>query len=86
MSNIVNGGNYGLGQISGAIFKGGWGPSPAGVYGLRQFGLVANGDGYVAVALAATSPDGSYEGGQAVLNAMAANLQAVVGQLPANAC
>lgn len=86
MSNITVGGDYGLGIIPGAILKSGWGPSPEGIYGLRQLGLVPNGDGYVAVALAATSPDGSYASGQAILTEMATNLQQVLEQLPADAC
>lgn len=86
MGNIANGANYGLGTIPGAIFKGGWGPNSAGVYGVRQFGVIPNDQGYVAIALAATSPDGSYESGQAVLTQMAQNVYEHINELPAQAC
>jgi hypothetical protein len=75
MGRISNGGGYGLGQLPGARFKGGWGPDTSGSYEVRQFGLVPGKDGTVVpVAIAATSPDGSYEGGQRVLDD-------IVGQL-----
>ncbi|QNH96426.1 hypothetical protein [Corynebacterium anserum] len=77
---------YGLGTIPGAIFKGGWGPDPSGSYGVRQFGLVPAGDGYVAVAIAANSTDGSYEGGQAMLTKVAHKLQAQLDQFPQTQC
>lgn len=88
MGNIGNGGGYGLGTIPGAIFKGGWGPNAAGVSGLRQFGLVprSGGSGYVAVAIAVESPDGSYEAGQAELTAAAEFLRSKVDSLPEAAC
>lgn len=90
MGNIGNGGGYGLGTIPGAIFKGGWGPNAAGVSGLRQFGLIprsgGSGSGYVAVAIAVESPDGSYEAGQAELTAAAEFLRSKVDSLPEAAC
>ncbi len=92
MGNIGNGGGYGLGTIPGAIFKGGWGPNAAGVYGVRQFGLIpksegtGSGSGYVAVAIAVESPDGSYEAGQAELTAAAEFLRSKVDSLPEAAC
>lgn len=90
MSNVGNGGGYGLGTIPGAIFKGGWGPDNAGAYGLRQFGLIPRSDGagsgYVAVAIAVESPDGSYESGQAELTAAAEFLRSKVNSLPEAAC
>jgi len=88
MGSIGNGGGYGLGAIPGAIFKGGWGPNAAGAYGLRQFGLIPkpDGAGYVAVAIAVESPDGSYESGQAELTAAAEFLRLKVDSLPEAAC
>lgn len=90
MSNVGNGGGYGLGTIPGAIFKGGWGPDNAGAYGLRQLGLIPRSDGagsgYVAVAIAVESPDGSYESGQAELTAAAEFLRSKVDSLPKAAC
>lgn len=82
----ASGQEYGLDTIPGAMFKGGWGPDPAGSYGVRQFGLVPAGEGYVAVAIAANSPDGSYAGGQALLTQVAQNLQARLGEMPKAQC
>lgn len=87
MGQIASGGGYGLGIIPGALFKGGWGPDESGNYGARQFGLVPNGAGkFVAVALAATSPDGTMEGAQARLTEAVKILQPVLGELPTAAC
>lgn len=77
---------YGL-DVAGALFKGGWGPDPAGAYQVRQFGLVPRGDGtWAPVALTALPADGSYETGQAMLTAAAETLAAEPAQLPAAAC
>lgn len=87
MGSIAGGQNYGLGQISGALYKGGWGPNESGVYGVRQFGLLPRGDGTLAaVAIAAVSPDGSYESGQAQLNQLAQKLSERAADLPAAEC
>ena len=77
---------YGLGTV-GALFKGGWGPDPAGAYQVRQFGLVPRGDGtWAPVALTALPADGTYETGQEMLTAAAETLAADPAQLPAAAC
>lgn len=77
---------YGLG-VAGALFKGGWGPDPAGAYQVRQFGLVPRGDGtWAPVALTALPADGTYETGQEMLTAAAETLAADPAQLPAAAC
>lgn len=61
MGQVVAGQDYGLGQIDGAVYKGGWGPGDDGTYLIRQFGLVPAQDGtMVPVAVAAEAPDGSY--------------------------
>lgn len=87
MGSIAGGQNYGLGQISGALYKGGWGPDESGAYGVRQFGLIPRGDGtFAAVAIAAISPDGSYESGQAQLNQLAQKLSERAADLPAAEC
>lgn len=87
MGSIVSGQNYGLGQFSGAIYKGGWGPNESGSYGVRQFGLIPRGDGsFAAVAIAAQSTDGSYESGQAQLNELASKLKERAADLPAAQC
>jgi len=54
-------------------FKGGWGPGTDGRYLVRQFGVVqAPGGRGVVLALAATAKDGSFAGGIAALDALAA--------------
>ncbi|AEK37902.1 putative secreted protein [Corynebacterium variabile DSM 44702] len=69
MGQISVGQDYGLGRIPEARYKGGWGPDTSGSYQVRQFGLVPGADGtLVPVAVAVTSPDGSYESGSAALS------------------
>lgn len=69
---------YGLGQIPGARFKGGWGPDESGHYLVRQFGFVPGSTPgtFVGVAIAAKPADGSYATGQQMLNRIA---QAISG-------
>lgn len=87
MGSIAGGQNYGLGQIPGAIYKGGWGPNESGAYGVRQFGLIPRGDGtFAAVAIAAVSPDGSYESSQVQLDQLAQKLSERAADLPAAEC
>ena len=74
MGNIAAGQDYGLGQIPGASFKGGWGPNEAGSYLVRQFGLV----GDTGVVIATIPADGTYTSGQAVLSQLATEIQAVL--------
>lgn len=71
MGQVDPGQSYGLGMVGG-MFKGGWGPDTAGMYQVRQFGLIPRTDGtYAPVALTALPADGSYESGQRMLSAMA---------------
>ncbi|MDY6050400.1 MAG: hypothetical protein SPI77_07630 [Corynebacterium sp.] len=82
MSQVVADQSYGLGTLPSAQFKGGWGPTEAGGYTTRQFGRVrlgGNGDGtggtVVGIAIYAAPADGSYATSQAMLTAMAEELQ-----------
>ena len=77
---------YGLRTLPGALMKGGWGPSPAGVYDVRQMGIVQLGGHDVAVALIASSPDGQYASTQTVLTSMAEALAQAETQWPSPAC
>ena len=88
MGNIAAGQSYGLGNMPGAKFKGGWGPDESGSYQVRQFGLVPVGEGqqFIAVSLAAAPADGTYESGQAMLNQMANNLLPLLGQMKPVSC
>ncbi|WP_408920331.1 hypothetical protein [Corynebacterium marquesiae] len=77
---------YGLRTLPGALMKGGWGPSPAGSYDVRQMGIVQLGGHNVAVALIASSPDGQYASTQTVLTSMAEALAQAETQWPSPAC
>lgn len=77
---------YGLRTLPGALMKGGWGPSPAGAYDVRQMGIVQLGGHDVAVALIASSPDGQYASTQTVLTSMAEALAQAETQWPSPAC
>ena len=80
MGEIVDYQSYGLGEIDGARFKGGWGPDASGTYLVRQFGTIAVDGGEVGVAIAARPADGTYESGQAMLTEIAG---AVLRHMPA---
>lgn len=77
MGQISAGQDYGLGVISGAAFKGGWGPDTSGMYMTRQFGLIpgASSGSFVGVAIAVKSADGTYETEQAMLTSIATAIQ-----------
>ncbi len=53
MSQVAPNQTWGIGDIAGAEFKGGWGPSPSGKYLVRQIGVLTTPAGKVAVAIAA---------------------------------
>ncbi|MDK8481904.1 hypothetical protein QP944_03775 [Corynebacterium sp. MSK105] len=77
---------YGLRTLPGTFMKGGWGPSPAGSYDVRQMGIVQLGGHDVAVALIASSPDGQYASTQTVLTSMAEALAQADTQWSSPAC
>ncbi len=77
---------YGLRTLPGALMKGGWGPSLAGGYDVRQMGIVQLGGHDVAVALIASSPDGQYASTQTVLTSMAEALAQADTQWSSPAC
>lgn len=77
---------YGLRTLPGALMKGGWGPSLAGSYDVRQMGIVQLGGHNVAVALIASSPDGQYASTQTVLTSMAEALAQAETQWPSPTC
>lgn len=77
---------YGLRTLPGALMKGGWGPSLAGGYDVRQMGIVQLDGHDVAVALIASSPDGQYASTQKVLTSMAEALAQAETQWPSPAC
>lgn len=73
MGSVVASQRWGLGTLSGATFKGGWGPTTAGGYTVRQFGWYVDQHGSrvpVAIAVQASS----FEAGVATANALASAL------------
>lgn len=86
MGNITEEQRYGMGQVAGTHFKGGWGPDAVtGDYLVRQFGLLPVSDGEVGVALLVKPADGTYETGQLALTRLAEALsQALTEAAPVN--
>lgn len=84
MGQVTPDQQWGLGRISGARFKGGWGPGEAGGYLVRQFGLVPAAGGDTAVALAVEAP--TFESGTAALSAMADELSRQLPGVVGGAC
>lgn len=77
---------WGIGELAGTQFKGGWGPSPSGDYLVRQLGVLTTPGGRVAVAVAAEPASGSFDDGRAALDAVAGWLNANRARLPAGRC
>lgn len=86
MAHIEASQRWGLGTIQGSAFKGGWGPSTAGKYLVRQFGIVRTPTGTFAVALAAEPITGSFDDGVAALNAIAQWVSSNLQQWPVGTC
>jgi hypothetical protein len=84
MGQIAPQQSWGIGTLTGAQFKGGWGPSTAGRYLVRQFGVLNS--GRLAVAIAAEPASGSFDDGTRALDEAAAWLSAHLAQLPAGQC
>jgi hypothetical protein len=77
---------WGLGTIAGTRFKGGWGPSPAGKYLVRQMGLIITPAGASAVAVAVEPYSGSFTDGIGLLNQIAEWLAEHIVMLPGGRC
>ena len=77
---------WGLGQIPGAKFKGGWGPSLEGDYLVRQFGVIPVNDGLAVVAVAVEPNSGSFDDGTQALTRIATWLQEHTDLLPVGNC
>ncbi|WP_285031772.1 hypothetical protein [Mycolicibacterium sp. lyk4-40-TYG-92] len=86
MAHIEVSQHWGLGTIQGTSFKGGWGPSPAGKYLVRQFGIIRTPAGALTVAVAAEPATGSFDDGVIALNAIANWIAANLRQWPAGHC
>lgn len=86
MANVDAAQRWGIGVIDGARFKGGWGPSPAGSYLVRQLGVLVTPAGDSAVALAVQPDSGRFEDGTAELSKIAEWLVAHRAALPTGRC
>lgn len=86
MGQIASDQSWGLGTLTGAQFKGGWGPAASGEYLVRQVGIVPTLNGRAVVAIAAASESGSFAQGTAVLDSMAQWIAAHLAELPSGEC
>jgi hypothetical protein len=86
MERITPSQRWGLGAFTGAEFKGGWGPDPAGAYLVRQFGLVPTPGGQIAVAIAAQPDSGAFSDGMTILDKLATLISQHLGELSGGAC
>jgi len=71
MGQVTEDQRWGLGTLSGARFKGGWGPSSDGAYLVRQIGVIDTPSGRAAVAVAARPDSGGFADGTSALTAAA---------------
>ncbi|MBF6215356.1 hypothetical protein IU433_31105 [Nocardia puris] len=86
MGQIIPNHRWGLGQLSAAEFKGGWGPDASGAYLVRQFGVIDIPTGRLAVAFAAQPDSGAFADGMNALNRMATLLSQHLGELTGGSC
>lgn len=87
MGNIDEEHRYGLGQVAGTTYKGGWGPDEnTGEYLVRQFGLLPVEGGEVGVAILVKPEDGTYETGQLALTRLAEALPKALGEAAPAGC
>ncbi|MEV6767977.1 hypothetical protein AB0N05_05015 [Nocardia sp. NPDC051030] len=86
MGKISYGQRWGLGNLEGAEFKGGWGPDPTGNYLVRQFGLIPVDGGELAIAIATQANSGSFDEGTTILTKVAALITKHLGELRGGNC
>jgi hypothetical protein len=86
MGQVVSDQRWGLGLIPGARFKGGWGPSPAGPYLVRQLGVLQTPTGLTAVAVATEPASGRFADGTEELTETSKWLTQHLPSLPAGHC
>ncbi|WP_245717961.1 class A beta-lactamase-related serine hydrolase [Nocardia miyunensis] len=86
MGKVVPGQQWGLGHLDNVVFKGGWGPDPAGNYLVRQFGLVTTSSGQMAVAIAAQANSGGFDDGTTMLSKIAPLITKHLNDLPTGSC
>lgn len=83
MRSIEPSENWGLGSagFSSVAFKGGWGPEPGGLYGVRQTGVIGQGDSGAVVAIT-VFPASSFAGGTSILTTVARWLRREIRSTP----
>ncbi|MGQ4596716.1 hypothetical protein [Nocardia sp. R6R-6] len=86
MEQVVSSQRWGLGEFSGAEFKGGWGPDPSGAYLVRQFGLITVPSGQIAIAMAVRPASGTFSDGMNVLDRLATVVSQHLDELPGGRC
>ncbi|MFE2995562.1 hypothetical protein ACFXG4_11190 [Nocardia sp. NPDC059246] len=86
MGKISSTQRWGLGNLDGAIFKGGWGPDPSGNYLVRQFGLIPVDGGQIAIAVATQPNSGSFDDGTAILTKIATLIGKHLDELKGGTC
>lgn len=86
MGKISSGQRWGLGNLEGAQFKGGWGPDAGGSYLVRQFGLVPTEGGQVAVVIVAQPNSGSFDEGTTMLTKVSTLINKHLDELRGGTC
>jgi hypothetical protein len=86
MGNIEDDQRWGLGIIPDTRFKGGWGPSTAGNYLVRQLGVLKTPSGLTAVAVATEPASGAFGDGTQDLTEVSKWLMSHLSALPAGHC
>lgn len=85
MGHVVDGQRWGLGGMSGAKFKGGWGSTPGG-YVVRQLGIVPTKGAKGATAVTLQVRTGTHEQGTGIADELVAALRTNRDQLPVGTC
>lgn len=85
MTRVVPAQRWGLGRVSGAPVKGGWGPLPGGGYLVRQMAVIPTSAGEAGVAVIVRHP-GGFESGTKDLDRIARWLDAHGADLPGGRC
>ncbi|WP_433759779.1 hypothetical protein [Nocardia sp. CA-135398] len=86
MEQITSSQRWGLGELSNAEFKGGWGPDTSGSYLVRQFGLIEGPGGRIAVAVATQPDSGALTEGISILDKLATMISQHLDELSGGSC
>ncbi|MGK8509422.1 serine hydrolase [Nocardia asiatica] len=86
MEQVVVSQRWGLGEFTGAEFKGGWGPDASGAYLVRQFGIIDIPTGQIAIAIAVQPESGTFNDGMNVLDKLATVVSQHLDELSGGRC